>query len=419
MSLDDMVRSALSNLGRRKVRTVLTAVGIVVGILTIVTMVSLGIGVRSELNKQFAAIGLERVFVRPAEGERSFFTQFRSPSRTKPILDADVARWRADPNVTEVIPDVDLPLGIGASIELAGKTSIVGISGPNLFNAPFLRPPSAVLGTISLPPEGGAVVLHRGALEQLKLTAEQVKPLIGRTLDLRLEAPQGGSQTFALRLIGVSTDESPFMQVALPDRAKMKSWWFNKPDLLATQGYDQVVLRGKDTSAANALTSKLKAEGFHVQSLQILLDLADQVFSVINIMLSSVGGLALLVASLGIVNTMIMSIYERTREIGTLKAIGASRGDIRAMFMIEAGMLGLIGGIVGLVLGWGLGKILNRVILWYVDRHNLPIRGNFFVVSPTLALAALGFAMFVGIAAGLYPANRAAKLDPLLALRHE
>ena len=180
-----------------------------------------------------------------------------------------------------------------------------------------------------------------------------------------------------------------------------------------------VVLRGEDTSAANALEAQIEGEGFEVQSLQLLLDLADQVFSVINIMLSSVGGLALLVASLGIVNTMIMSIYERTREIGTLKAIGASRGDIRLMFMLEAGMLGLMGGVTGLILGWGLGKILNRVILWYVDQNNLPIRGDFFVVTPALALAALGFATLVGIAAGLYPANRAARLDPLVALRHE
>ena len=87
--------------------------------------------------------------------------------------------------------------------------------------------------------------------------------------------------------------------------------------------------------------------------------------------------------------------------------------------MLEAGMLGLIGVSVGLVLGWGLGRILNRVILWYVDRRDLPIQGDFFVVTPTLALAALGFATLVGVAAGLYPANRAAKLDPLLALRHE
>ncbi len=419
MTFGDMAGAALSNLGRRKVRTVLTTIGVIVGILTIVTMVSLGIGVRVELNEQFAAIGLERVFVRPAEGSRNFFTQFQRPERTKPILEKDVARWRALPMVTEVTPDIELPLGVASTITINGRTAGIGITGRSTFNTPFLQPPTALAGRIDVPPEGGAVVLRQGALEELDLTVDQVKPLIGKTVDVVLQAPQGTSRTFPLTLMGVSSDGSPFVEVALVDRAEMKSWWFNKPDLLATQGYDTVIVRGKDTAAANALVAQIKGEGFQVQSLQLLLDLADQVFSVINIMLSSVGGLALLVASLGIVNTMIMSIYERTREIGTLKAIGASRGDIRAMFMLEAGMLGLIGGVTGLVLGWGLGKVLNRVILWYVDRNDLPIRGDFFVVTPTLALAALGFATLVGIVAGLYPANRAARLDPLLALRHE
>lgn len=419
MTFGDMAGSAWSNLGRRKVRTVLTAIGVVVGVLTIVTMVSLGIGVRNELDKQFAAIGLERVFVRPAEGQRTFFTQFRSPKRTKPILPADIARWRARPDVVEVIPDVDLPLGIGSAITLNGKTNGVGITGPSIFNATFLRPPTALAGSIDLPAAGGAVVMRKGVLDEFKVTVEQVKPLLGKPLDVVLETPQGASKAFPLTLIGISSDESPFLQAALPDRAAMKAWWFNTPDLIQTEGYDQAIVRGKDASAANALSTQFKAEGFQVQSLQILLDLADQVFTVINIMLSSVGGLALLVASLGIVNTMIMSIYERTREIGTLKAIGASRGDIRAMFMLEAGLIGFLGGVIGLVLGWGLGKILNQVIQWYIDSRNLPIRGTFFVVSPTLALAALGFATLVGIVAGLYPANRAARLDPLLALRHE
>jgi len=417
--LGDMTRSALSNLGRRKVRTVLTAIGVVVGILTIVTMVSLGIGVRAELNEQFAAIGLERVFVRPAEGNRNFFTQFRSPKRTKPILEADVALWRTWPEAVEVLPDVELPLGVASALTLNGKTNGVGITGQNNFNTPFLRPPTALAGTLDVPPSGGVAVVNRGALEELELTVDEVRPLIGQQVELMLETPQGDRRTFPLTLIGISSNEAPFVEVALQDRIAMKSWWFNTPDLLETQGYDQVILRGRDTTAANALVDRIKAEGYQVQSLQILLDLADQVFSVINIMLSSVGGLALLVAMLGIVNTMIMSIYERTREIGTLKAIGASRGDIRALFMIEAGMLGLLGGLTGLVLGWGLGKVLNRVILWYVERNDLPIQGNFFVVTPTLALAAVGFATLIGIVAGLYPANRAARLDPLLALRHE
>src|SRR3954452_119009 len=148
MSFDDMLRSAISNLGRRKVRSFLTAIGVIVGILTIVTMVSLGIGVRIELNKQFAAIGLERVFVRPAEANRNFFTQFRSPQRSKPILPADIERWRQLPNVVDITPDIDLPLGIVSSITLNGKTIDVGVSGSSTFNAPFVRPPTALAGSI-------------------------------------------------------------------------------------------------------------------------------------------------------------------------------------------------------------------------------------------------------------------------------
>jgi putative ABC transport system permease protein len=179
------------------------------------------------------------------------------------------------------------------------------------------------------------------------------------------------------------------------------------------------VVRATDVGAAASLVRTLRGEGYRVQSLELILEQANRVFAVINVMLASVGGLALFVASLGIVNTMIMAIYERTREIGTLKAIGASRGDIRGMFMLEAGLIGLLGGAVGIVGGWLLGILLNQVIGWYIEREELPIAATFFVTPWWLALAALGFAALVGVVAGLYPAARAARLDPLVALRYE
>jgi len=421
MTFGDMSRTALSNLGRRKLRTILTSIGVVVGIVTIVTMVSLGIGVRTEINKQFDAIGLERILVRPQDQERNFFTQFARPQRLTPITQADVERWQALSTVREVIADVDLPLGTPVGLKIGDQIHQIGVSGrtDSLARAPFEQPPTALAGEIELAANSGVIILTHGALENFPIPADRYNSLIGRQVELILQSPRGEQQIFSFEVAGVSSDLAPVVQVPLSDRVAMKSWWFNNPDLLQTDGYDSVTIRAINIEAARKLASQLRSEGFRVQSLETILELANQVFTVINVMLSSVGGLALLVASLGIINTMIMSIYERTREIGTLKAIGASRGDIRQMFMLEAGMIGFIGGMIGLAGGWALGKLLNHIILWYIERQQLPIRGDFFVVTPQLALVALAFATFVGIVAGLYPANRAARLDPLVALRHE
>jgi putative ABC transport system permease protein len=136
-------------------------------------------------------------------------------------------------------------------------------------------------------------------------------------------------------------------------------------------------------------------------------------------MLGSIGTLALLVASIGIANTMIMSVYERTREIGILKAIGASRGDIRVLFVTESALIGLAGGVAGITLGWLLGLGLNKLILAILRWQEIPVRGTFFVVTGWLVLLALAFATVVGLLSGLYPAARAARLDPIEALRYE
>jgi ABC-type antimicrobial peptide transport system permease subunit len=116
---------------------------------------------------------------------------------------------------------------------------------------------------------------------------------------------------------------------------------------------------------------------------------------------------------------MVMAVYERTREIGVLKAIGASPGDIRALFVTEAALIGLLGGIVGTVGGWLLGLGLNEGILAVLRWQKVPVEGTFFVVTPWLVVLALAFATVVGLLAGLYPAARAARLAPLEALRYE
>jgi putative ABC transport system permease protein len=151
----------------------------------------------------------------------------------------------------------------------------------------------------------------------------------------------------------------------------------------------------------------------------MFMEVANRILAVVTIMLSLVAGVALFVASIGIANTMVMAVYERTREIGILKAMGASRTDIRRLFMIEAGFIGLGGGIVGLLAGWGLGAALNQGLHWYSLHHEPRILEGLFYVTPLLAVGVTIFATLIGVLAGLLPAHRAARLDPLTALRHE
>ena len=436
MTIRDKTAMAWSNLGRRKVRTFLTSVGVIVGILTVVTMVSLVNGVQLQVKSQFEKIGLDRVVIRPGssgggsfpgfgggggQGGEGEFDPFGLSVRTQLITEKDVQRWRSWPGVQSVVPDIDLPRDIGAGLTIAGAKKTIRIrigneSGPR--RNPFQDAPEALAGKLDLPAGNGFVVVSRGALKSLQI---QDKPatLLGKSATVTLATSRGERKKYALKISGVSDEEGRVVQISTGTRVNMKSWWFNEPDLLANDGYDSATIRADDVSAARTLVERARKEKFEVQSIDAILKVADRIFSVITVMLSLVGGIALFVACVGITNTMIMAIYERTREIGTLKAMGASKSDIRQMFMIEAGLIGLLGGVMGVILSFMLGRGLNRAALWYAARRDLPLPDQLFVITPVLALQALGFAFLIGMLAGLYPANRAAKLDPLSALRQE
>ena len=436
MTIRDKTAMAWSNLGRRKVRTFLTSVGVIVGILTVVTMVSLVNGVQIQVKSQFEKIGLDRVVIRPGsagggsfpgmngnEGEGEF-DPFGLSVRTKLITPKDVQRWQSWPGVQSVTPDIDLPREIASGLTLDGTKKTVRVrigndSGPR--RDLFREAPEPLAGKLDLPAGAGSMVVSRGALKALKVgtNAADLKKLVGRKARMTLVTPRGERKSYDFVISGVSDEKAPQVQVTTADRIAMKAWWFNEPDLLKNDGYDSVTLRADDVSRARVLVERARKEKFEVQSIDAILKVADRIFSVVTVMLSLVGGIALFVALIGIMNTMIMAIYERTREIGTLKAMGASKSDIRQMFMIEAGLIGLFGGAMGVILSFGLGRGLNRAAIWYAERRELPLPDQLFVITPTLALQALVFAFFIGMLAGLYPANRAAKLDPLAALRQE
>src|SRR4029079_4588426 len=186
-----------------------------------------------------------------------------------------------------------------------------------------------------------------------------------------------------------------------------------------TEGYDSAVVRVDDPVALTAVRKQIQEAGFASISIVDQLEQFRTVFLIIDSVLGLLGGISLLVASFGIANTMIMSILERTREIGIMKAIGAEDREIKLIFFVEAAVLGLTGGVIGVLSAWGVDAIANRLAYRFILKPQGASFVDFFSLPPYLWLGAISFALFVSILAALYPASRAARIDPVRALRHD
>ena len=182
--------------------------------------------------------------------------------------------------------------------------------------------------------------------------------------------------------------------------------------------YSSIYVRVAQLEDLTPVREKIEAMGVGVFALADELEEIKRAFLIMDSLLGAIGTIALIIAALGIINTMLMSILERTREIGVMKAIGGSENEIKFIFFVEAACIGLIGAIFGLMLGWLVTRIANQVMNTMVLPDNQgPI--DLFYFPLWLILGALGFSVFVSLAAGLYPAIRAARIDPVRALRHD
>jgi ABC-type lipoprotein release transport system permease subunit len=186
-----------------------------------------------------------------------------------------------------------------------------------------------------------------------------------------------------------------------------------------TEGYQMAVVRVSDPDTLTDVQKKLNDLGFSAFSIVDQLKELRTVFLIINSSLGLLGGISLLVASFGIANTMIMSILERTREIGIMKAIGAEDREIKLIFFVEAALIGFAGGVIGSLAAWGIDVASNHIAYRFFLKPRGIAYVTFFALPPYLWLGAIAFAVTVAIAAALYPAARAARIDPVKALRHD
>jgi putative ABC transport system permease protein len=274
--------------------------------------------------------------------------------------------------------------------------------------------------------------------------AELAKPLLGKELTMRyaertelpssVEAAGGAaysvvSRQQVLKIVGVTDLDPESMRGAARARVflplklaqslhVMQPSDTRDPSFSGAPTYPSISVRVKDPNQVPAVEDEIKKMGFGAFSIVDATRSMRQFFAVLDVFLGIFGSLALAVASIGIVNTLVMAILERRREIGIMKALGASDSDVRGLFFAEAGAMGLIGGAVGVALGWTIGRIINFGTNIYLERQHFP-PAQIWSVPAWLVLGAIGFSIVVSLLSGLYPAARAARLDPVQALRYE
>ena len=450
MKTRDLVDLAARNLREALFRNSLTTLGIGVGVASLVAMLSLGVGLQNLASDSLSHSGLfNAIIVTP----RTNFTGFGGPRRANPAEAAaaatpivpldDSARHTiaALPNVTEVYPEIRFP----TEIHYNGNpypTIVAGIPQSDRDGGSF----EGMQGHFFSGPDANEAILQIDLAKQL---SDQPYSLIGKDIVLRyaertpLPATGGGDSGGGfsivpheekLRVVGVVTTE-PSAGLGTFGRGRLLIPLQLAEQLQATQTndlrdlirdttgstkktYDNLTVRLKDAVDVKAAEEAIKKMGFSAFSLLDATRNLRLVFTVFDLLLGIFGSLALVVASLGIINTLVMAILERRREIGVLKALGAADRDVQRLFFAEAAAMGLLGGVVGVAIGWLIGRAINFGTDFYLNRQQLPAI-KVAAVPWWMVAMAIAFSVGVSLAAGIYPASRAAKLNPVEALRYE
>jgi putative ABC transport system permease protein len=447
MKFRDLSDLAFRNLREAVLRNSLTTLGVAVGVASLVAMLSLGVGLQQLASSRLAKSGLfDSIFVTPRTSLRrpgAGPPAMRTPDAKARPLDADArAEISRLANVVEVYPQIRF----FTEVRYDGKpfaTMVAGMPESSRASGAF----DGMQGSFFSSPNADEAILQAELARELN---PQTSSLIGKDLILRYAERQslpaepgdaaensGGFSVIPkdkhLRIIGVVETEpasgfggfpSGRLLIPLPLAETLRAAQVNDlRDILRDSSsdkpsYSSLTVRVKSPSLVEATEAKLKDLGFSAFS---LLDASKSLrifFSVFDLLLGIFGSLALAVATLGIINTLVMAILERRREIGVLKALGAAEGDVKELFFVEAGVMGLFGGVLGTLLGWLIGRSLTLGTNLYLHRQNLP-GVDISSVPWWLVLFGIGFAVLVSLAAGLYPASRAARLDPVQALRYE
>ncbi len=469
----DLLKLAFANLFRSRLRTILTVLGVVIGIGALTSMISFGTGIQKNITDSFKSNEIfTTLIVTSAPLEFGMNREKNSKIETSEkdihasLNDSSLLKLRAISGVIYAYPEVTFPSRIEFGSMSHNSTvqalpSVLGKYKPynQLLAGRFFISDSAMEAVMSwetlrdmkiiikdtknpyiLSPKdsaSGVKIMDADSIigKNIRIISANfnAKKLMANPLSM-LSMSKGiplGESVTEIKVCGIMKRSGSFgpmsfkggiilpsYTASLIPRLGFSSVWDLLDNTKKADQYSAVHLRVAKIDNIDPVRKQIKKMGLQTYAIVDELDQMKRGFLLLDSILAAVGTIALIVAALGIINTMLMSILERTREIGIMKAIGGSEKDIRLIFFAEAAAIGLLGAAFGLLLGWLVTKLANYIANTSIlPANELPV--NLFWFPAWLIAGAIAFSVIISLIAGLYPAIRAARIDPVKALRHD
>lgn len=448
MRILDLLIMSINNLRRRKVRTALTVLGVVIGTASVVVMVSLGIGLNSLMMEMYSSYGSMTAINIYNYGNRS------DSDNPLFLTDDTMKEFERLPHVTSVSPVLSVSVILKQGV-YESNTNVSGVTRAFMEQIP--------LGEGKMPDAkdsemqfiyGNAIIqwfqnskTGKGYWDSQELPDIDYmnKPMfVIFDTDAYYQSRNGGSgdgtpvkapKKYLIKTAGVvegtMDDYNSYSYGIYTDidllKAQLKKIYKKNPipgQPTTKKGkaypyfiYDEAYVYVDDMENVTTVQKAITDMGFQANSQMEWIEQSQQTYNMIQMVLGGIGAISLFVAAIGIANTMMMSIYERTKEIGVIKVLGCDLRTIRNMFLIESGFIGFLGGVIGVAISYGISFCMNRFL--GLGQAMTGQAGDVSRIPLWLAAAAVVFAVFVGMAAGFFPSLRAMRLSPLAAIRNE
>lgn len=420
MKLLDLFKLSLNNILHRKLRSWLTILGIIIGIATIVSLNAIGEGMRERINQQLAGLGPDIITITPGYIRASSYQFERYAQIIRGLRGEEKTLTENDAKIIQNIPGVSyvntIVSGRG-NVSFKGQSISLTIQGVDASVWKYIEITQIEKGRYLLSNDKNVAVL--GNRVAYSIFKNEIR--VGDIININGESFKVVGILQPAGALSVLTDSAIF----IPKEDARRILKLNNKDV------SSIVVKVNDVSQVDDIAKEIERrlrvfrkvnennQDFTVTTTQLIKQQVMSIAETTTLFLTLIAAISLLVGGIGIANTMFTSVMERTRLIGTLKALGMTNKDVMLLFILESIILSLIGGILGISIGIIVSDLIGRITIFGIGMTSRTSQGIQLVVTPQIVFLSLIFSISIGVLAGLIPARRAAKLQPVEALRYE